>query len=82
MTSVDVSAGSVVRAGDKLCEIMDLSSMKATFQVDEYDVSAVTIGKDAQVTLDGSGSSFEAKVTGLDKRANAGRRPELLYRHD
>ncbi len=69
VTSVAVSAGSVVRAGDKLCEIMDLSSMKATFQVDEYDVSAVTVGKDAQVTLDGSGSSFEAKVTGLDKRA-------------
>ena len=69
VTSIAVSAGSVVRAGDTLCEVMDLSSLKATFKVDEYDVSAVTIGKDAQVTLDGSGSSFEAKVTGLDKRA-------------
>lgn len=69
VTSLAVSAGSVVRAGDTLAEIMDLSSLKATFKVDEYDVSAVTLGKTAQVTLDGSGNSFEAKVTGLNKRA-------------
>lgn len=69
VTSLTVSAGSVVRAGDALAEIMDLSSLKATFKVDEYDVSAVTLGKTAQITLDGSGNTFDAKVTGLNKRA-------------
>ena len=69
VTAVNVSAGSVVSAGDTLAEIMDLSSLKATFKVDEYDVSAVELGKTAQITLDGSGNVFEAKVTGLNKRA-------------
>lgn len=69
VTAVNVSAGSVVSAGDTLAEVMDLSSLKATFKVDEYDVSAVALGKTAQITLDGSGNVFEAKVTGLNKRA-------------
>lgn len=69
VTNLPVSAGSVVRVGDTLAEIMDLSNLKATFKVDEFDVSAVVIGKEAQVTLDGTGNSFTAKVSGLNKRA-------------
>lgn len=69
VTSLNVTAGSVVRAGDTLAEVMDLSSMKATFKVDEYDVSAIELGKTAQITLDGSGNTFEGTVTSLNKRA-------------
>ncbi|MEA4997962.1 MAG: HlyD family efflux transporter periplasmic adaptor subunit [Candidatus Limiplasma sp.] len=69
VTALNVSAGSVVAPGDVLAEVMDLSHMKATFQVDEYDVSAITLGKQADITLDGSGSLIQAPVTSLNKRA-------------
>lgn len=69
VTSLNVTEGSVVTAGQTLAEIMDLSSMKATFKVDEYDVSTVTLGKMTQITMDGSGNAFEGAVTALNKRA-------------
>jgi len=69
VTSINVMAGSVVTAGDVLLEVMDLSSMKVTFKVDEYDVSAVTLGKMAEITLDGSGTTIEGAVTSINKRA-------------
>jgi len=69
VTSIDVAVNSVVKAGDQLAEIMDLSAMKATFKVDEYDVAAIQIGKTAQITVDGSGSTFEGAITALNKHA-------------
>ena len=69
ITSINVSVDSPVQQGDTLAEIMDLSNMKVTFKVDEYDISAITLGKSAQITLDGSGNTFEGKVTALNKRA-------------
>lgn len=69
VTGLNVETGSVIRSGDELLELMDLSSMKATFQVDEYDVAAVEIGKMVNITVDGTGASFTAPITALDKRA-------------
>jgi HlyD family secretion protein len=69
VTSLEAEAGNLVRAGDVLAEIMNLDTLTASFKVDEFDVSSVEIGKEAQVTLDGSGNIFMAKVTGLNKRA-------------
>ena len=69
VTALTAQAGGYVRTGDPLLEILDLSSMKATFQVDEYDVAAVTIDKTVSITVDGTGKNFEAPVTALDMRA-------------
>ena len=69
VTSINVAVNGVVKAGDELAEVMDLSAMKATFKVDEYDVAAIQLGKTAQITVDGSGSTFEGKITALDKHA-------------
>ena len=69
VTALNVTVGGVARVGDMLVEIMDLSHMKATFKVDEYDVSAVSLGKMAQITLDGSGETFEGAITSINKRA-------------
>jgi HlyD family secretion protein len=69
VTSLNVIADSKVQPGDVLMEIMDMSSMKVTFKVDEYDVSAIQIGKKAQVTLDGSGYTFEGTISRLNKKA-------------
>jgi multidrug resistance efflux pump len=69
VTGVSAVTGGVVAAGDALLEIMDLSTMRAEFQVDEYDVSAVTPGKTAQITVEGTGDVLEAPVTSVDKHA-------------
>lgn len=69
VTALDVVPDGAVKAGDTLAEIMDLSTMKATFQVDEFDISAVEIGKTALITLDGTGATFEGPITSLNKRA-------------
>ena len=69
VTFLPVSVGSVVTSGETLAEIMDLSSMKIEFQIDEYDVEAIELGKMAKVTVDGSGETFEGAVTGINKRA-------------
>jgi len=69
ITSLAVSAGSVVTAGDTLAEIMDLNDMKIDFQVDEYDVESIALGKKATVTVDGSGATFEGVIASINKRA-------------
>ncbi|MCE5342447.1 MAG: HlyD family efflux transporter periplasmic adaptor subunit [Eubacteriales bacterium] len=69
VTSIDVAKDSVVSTGDALLEMMDLSSMKATFKVDEYDVSTVTIGKTVTITVDGIGANFEAPISAINKHA-------------
>lgn len=69
LTALNVSRDSVVKAGETLAEIMDLSNMKATFQVDEFDISAVEIGKTAEITLDGNGYTLQGTVTSINKRA-------------
>ena len=79
ITNLPVTNGSVVRTGDTLAEIMDLSSMQAQFDVDEFDVSAIELGKTAQITLDGSGSEFEGKVSALNKRATQNQSEDLSY---
>ncbi|MEA4928033.1 MAG: HlyD family efflux transporter periplasmic adaptor subunit [Candidatus Limiplasma sp.] len=79
VTSLSVTTGSVVRAGDTLAEIMDLSDMKVDFDVDEYDVSAITLGKDVQMTLDGSGSVFNGAISALNKRATQDKAGDLSY---
>jgi multidrug efflux pump subunit AcrA (membrane-fusion protein) len=69
VTNIAVQEDDTVHTGDTLLEIMDLQSMKITFQVDEYDMSAVSLGKTAQITLDGNGDTFEGPVTAINKRA-------------
>lgn len=70
VTSLDAHVDKNVSAGETLMEIMNLDSMKVTFKVDEYDISAIQMGKEAEVTLDGSGYTFTGAITYLDKKAN------------
>jgi len=69
VTSLGVSEGSVVTVGDTLAEVMDLTELRVDFQVDEYDVDAIALGKTAIVTVDGTGETFEGTITSLNKRA-------------
>jgi multidrug efflux pump subunit AcrA (membrane-fusion protein) len=69
VTSINVAVNSAVSTGDTLLEMMDLTTMKATFKVDEYDIAAVTIGKTVSVLVDGIGETFDAPISAINKRA-------------
>ncbi len=58
-----------VQAGTPLISIVDFDDMEIRVKVDEFDVSAVTVGKAVLVTVNALDRTFETVVTDLDKQA-------------
>ena len=71
VTGLYVHEGDVIAAGDKTAEIIDLGALEVQLSVDEYDVGAMTQGKDVEVTVLALGTSHEGVVTALDKNGVA-----------
>jgi len=71
VTGLYIEEGSVVSAGDKTVEIMDLSRLTVELDVDEYDIAAVTPGTEAEITVLALGDTFTGTVTALDKNGTA-----------
>ncbi len=56
--------GENAETGKTLCTIFDLSSLNITLNVDELDISNVSVGQTATITADAvSGVTYEGKVT-------------------
>lgn len=53
--------------GDKLLEIVDYSDLQLKVQVDEYDLSAVSEGMDATVTIHAFNQDVSGKITKVSK---------------
>lgn len=71
VTGLYVHEGDVIAAGEKTAEIIDLGSLEVQLSVDEYDVGAMTQGKDVDVTVLALGTSHAGVVTALDKNGTA-----------
>lgn len=71
VTSLPIAAGDVVTAGQKTCEIIDMSRLKVELSVDEYDVGAVTPGTSVLVNVLAREMSYEGVVVALDKNGTA-----------
>ena len=71
VTGLYVHEGDVIAAGAKTAEIIDLGSLEVQLSVDEYDVGAMTQGKDVEVTVLALGTSHPGVVTALDKNGTA-----------
>jgi len=71
VTGLYVHEGDVIAAGDKTAEIIDLGALEVQLSVDEYDVGAMTQGKDVEVTVLALGTSHAGVVTALDKNGTA-----------
>ncbi|MCF7954098.1 MAG: efflux RND transporter periplasmic adaptor subunit, partial [Spirochaetales bacterium] len=52
VTRLDVEPGDVVSAGNAAARIVDVSALRATVEVDEYDINAVEEGQKAVVSFD------------------------------
>ena len=65
--SKDQKAGDTIDSNTKLCTIYDLSYLKITMNVDELDISKVSVGQKVQITADAvSGQTFEGEVTSVN----------------
>lgn len=70
VASLPVKEDEDVKAGAVLISIVDFDDLEIEIKVDEYDVSAVEVGKEATVTIDALGNSFTSTVTDFDRQAN------------
>ena len=48
----DAKVGDAVKAGDTLCIVYDLSYLEMTINVDELQISSITVGQKVQITAD------------------------------
>lgn len=59
-----VKAGDKVTSGDTLCTIYDLSYLTMTMNIDELDISKVSVGQTVEITADAvEGSTYEGTIT-------------------
>ena len=64
VAKVDVNEGDYFEAGSSVMTIVDLSSLKATVQIDEIDMQYVKMGQKAELTFDSlPGETIEAYVS-------------------
>lgn len=71
VTGLFVTQGSVLAAGEKAVQIIDMGDLEVRLNVDEYDVQAIVPGAPAEITVLAMDSVFSGTVTSLDKNGTA-----------
>lgn len=71
VTNVHVSSGDVVGIGVALVDIINFENLQVLMKVDEFDVAAVTVGKEATVTIDALAMTYQTPVEHISKEALA-----------
>ncbi|EGW41301.1 HlyD family efflux transporter periplasmic adaptor subunit [Desulfosporosinus sp. OT] len=67
VSSIDAAENAQLMPGAKLIDIVDYSDLQLKVQVDEYDLSAVSTGKDATVTIHALNKDVSGKITDVSK---------------
>ncbi|TGE38934.1 HlyD family efflux transporter periplasmic adaptor subunit [Desulfosporosinus fructosivorans] len=67
VSSIYVDENAQIMPGAKLLDIVDYSDLQLKVQVDEYDLSAVSNGKDATVTIHSIKEDVNGKITTVSK---------------
>lgn len=71
VTGLFVRAEDTVSAGQTLLHIVDLTQLEMEVKVDEYDISAIGLGKAAKVTIEATGQIVDATVEKINKVSSA-----------
>ncbi len=64
ITTLNYKVGDTVKAGDEFGVIYDPNQMQFQVDVDELDISKLSIGQDVNITLDAISSTSETPMTG------------------
>ncbi len=67
VSSIHADENAQLMPGAKLLDIVDYSDLQLKVQVDEYDLAAVSNGKDATVTIHSSKKDVSGKITSVSK---------------
>jgi HlyD family secretion protein len=51
----------------QLCKVVDYTNLQLNVQIDEYDLTAISVGKAATITLNALGKNVTGKVTEIDQ---------------
>jgi HlyD family secretion protein len=78
VTAVNVSAGE--QAGGILVEIADLNTLEVALDVDEVDISQISIGQPAEITLESfRDTTIPAEVVSISPRSNPSTGGLVIY---
>lgn len=69
ITKIYINDGDTIMKGSPTVDIADFSQMIATVKVDEYDMSAMSEGKEVTCTVDALEKSFDGVVDRISKTA-------------
>lgn len=67
VSEIDVDKDAMAMPGAKLCEVVDYNDLQLVVQVDEYDLSAVSVGKKAAVTIHALNKDISGTITDVAK---------------
>jgi len=67
VSEIAAQEGSPQMAGAVLCRVVDYSDLELSVQVDEYDISAISVGKTAAVTINALGKDVTGKVSEVSR---------------
>ncbi|WP_407313318.1 efflux RND transporter periplasmic adaptor subunit [Desulfosporosinus sp. SB140] len=70
VSNIDADENAQIMPGAKLIDIVDYSNLQLKVQVDEYDLSAVSTGKDATVTIHALNKDVKGKITDVSKEGD------------
>lgn len=71
VTDIHVSVDDTVSVGTPLVDIVNFEDLQILINVDEFDVAAVTVGKEATVTIDALNLVYEGTVEHIRKQAQS-----------
>ena len=63
---VDVAEGDEVYQGDNLLQLADMTHLKATLRVSEYDIVDVTVGTACTVAVTATEQTYESTIAAID----------------
>lgn len=68
VVSLNAEDGGLYQAGQELMTIADMNSLQVDIKVDEYDIAAVEVSKDANVYVNALKKDIKGKVTNVSKK--------------
>jgi multidrug efflux pump subunit AcrA (membrane-fusion protein) len=63
VSAIYAAANEQQMTGNQLCKVVDYNNLELDVQVDEYDLAAISTGKDATVTINALNKDITGKVT-------------------
>jgi len=78
----DAKAGDAAKAGDTLCIVYDLSYLEMSINVDELQISSISVGQKVQITADAvQDKTYVGTVTRVSMKGTANGGTTTLSRH-